>query len=182
MRRISRFVSVTASVLVLAGLAACGSVPMDNQSSYPAPAYPSQSPYPSQYPNQYPTQSQYPAQNQQGNYVEYGRVNNIEVFQGQPQAQTPGIGAVLGGVAGAVVGRQIGGGSGRDFATIAGAVGGAVAGNAIQNNNRNANVSQTYRVTVQLDNGGARAYDVPATGELRIGDRVRIQNNQLFRY
>ncbi|NDP63853.1 glycine zipper 2TM domain-containing protein [Polaromonas sp.] len=197
MRRISRFVSVTASVLVLAGLAACGTVPMDNQgqmSSYPAPAYPGQSPYPSQYPNQYPTQSQYPAQpqypgqtqyptqNPQGNYVEYGRVNNIEVFQNQPQAQGPGLGAVLGGVAGAVVGRQIGGGSGRDFATIAGAVGGAVAGNAIQNNNRNANVSQTYRVTVQLDNGGARAYDVPATGELRIGDRVRIQNNQLFRY
>jgi len=182
MRRISRFASVTASVLVLAGLAACGSVPMDNQASYPAPAYPGQSPYPSQYPNQYPTQSQYPAQNQQGNYVEYGRVNNIEVFQGQPQAQGPGLGAVLGGVAGAVVGRQIGGGTGRDFATIAGAVGGAVAGNAIQNNNRNANVSQTYRVTVQLDNGGARAYDVPATGELRIGDRVRIQNNQLFRY
>lgn len=188
MRRVSRLVSVTASVLVLAGLAACGTVPMDNRSSYPAPAYPGQSPYPNQYPNQYPTQSQYPAQsqypgqNQQGNYVEYGRVNNIEVFQGQPQAQGPGIGAVLGGVAGAVVGRQIGGGTGRDFATIAGAVGGAVAGNAIQNNNRNANVSQTYRVTVQLDNGGARAYDVPTTGELRIGDRVRIQNNQLFRY
>jgi len=184
MRRVSRLVSVTASVLVLAGLAACGTVPMDNRSSYPAPAYPGQSPYPNQYPtqSQYPAQSQYPGQNQQGNYVEYGRVNNIEVFQGQPQAQGPGIGAVLGGVAGAVVGRQIGGGTGRDFATIAGAVGGAVAGNAIQNNNRNANVSQTYRVTVQLDNGGARAYDVPTTGELRIGDRVRIQNNQLFRY
>ena len=191
MRRTSRLVSITASVLVLAGLAACGSVPMDNQgqmSSYPAPAYPGQSPYPSQYPNQYPAQSQYPgqtqypAQNQQGNYSEYGRINNIEVFQGQQQAQSSGLGAVLGGVAGAVVGSRFGGGSGRDFATIAGAVGGAVAGNAIQNNNRSPNVSQSYRVTVQLDNGGARAYDVPATGELRIGDRVRIQNNQLFRY
>ena len=203
MRRISRFASVTVSVLVLAGLAACGTVPLDNQgqvSSYPAPAYPGQNPYPSQYPNQYPAQSQYPGQSQypaqpqypaqsqypgqnpQGNYSEYGRVNNIEMFQGQPQAQTPGLGAVLGGVAGAVVGSRFGGGSGRDFAAIAGAVGGAVAGNAIQNNNRNPNVSQTYRVTVQLDNGGARAYDVPATGELRIGDRVRIQNNQLFRY
>ena len=83
---------------------------------------------------------------------------------------------------GAVVGSRFGGGSGRDFAAIAGAVGGAVAGNAIQNNNRIPNVSQTYRVTVQLDNGGARAYDVPATGELRIGDRGRIQNTQLFRY
>ncbi|MBG6071210.1 MULTISPECIES: glycine zipper 2TM domain-containing protein [unclassified Polaromonas] len=189
MQRTSRFVSITASVLVLAGLAACGTVPMDNQgqvSSYPAPTYPGQTQYPgqSQYPaqTQYPGQTQYPAQNQQGNYSEYGRVNNIEVFQGQAQAQTPGLGAVLGGVAGAVVGSRFGGGSGRDFAAIAGAVGGAVAGNAIQNNNRSPNVSQTYRVTVQLDNGGARAYDVPATGELRIGDRVRIQNNQLFRY
>lgn len=183
--RFPRFLSITASVLVLAGLAACGSVPMNNpgqMSSYPASGYPSQSPYPNQYPNQYPAQTQYPAQNQQANYVEYGRVNNIEFLQGQQQAQGPGLGAVLGGVAGAVVGRQIGGGTGRDIATIAGAVGGAVAGNAIQNNNRNAVASQTYRVTVQLDNGGVRAYDVPATGELRIGDRVRVQNNQIFRY
>ncbi|MDB5884943.1 MAG: 17 kDa surface antigen [Polaromonas sp.] len=183
--RFPRFLKTTASVLVVAGLAACGSVPMNNPgqtSSYPSSGYPSQSAYPNQYPNQYPAQTQYPAQNQHGNYVEYGRVNNIEVLQTQQQAQGPGLGAVLGGVAGAVVGRQIGGGTGRDIATIAGAVGGAVAGNAIQNNNRNADVVQTYRVTVQLDNGGARAYDVPATGELRIGDRVRVQNNQLFRY
>lgn len=183
MNRISRFATMTASVLALATLAACGNVPMNNpgqMSSYPAPVSPGQ--YPAQYPNQYPAQTQYPGQNPQVSQIEYGRVNNIEVFQNQPQAQGPGLGAVLGGVAGGVVGRQIGGGSGRDLATIAGVVGGAVAGNAIQNNNRNANVSQTYRVTVQLDNGGARAYDVPATGELRVGDRVRIQNNQLFRY
>lgn len=186
MRRVSRFISVTSSVLVLAGLAACGTVPMDSQmGSYPSSTYPTQGPgpYPAQYPNQYPAQTQYPAQNQnQGNYVEYGRVNNIEIFQGQQQVQRPGLGAVIGGVTGAVVGRQIGGGSGRDLATIAGAVGGAVAGNAIQNNNRDANAGQVYRVTVQLDNGSARAYDVPPTGDLRIGDRVRIQNGQLFRY
>jgi len=184
MRRVSRFISVTSSVLVLAGLAACGTVPMDSQgqmSSYPASTYPSQGQYPNQYPNQYPAQAQYPAQNQQGNYAEYGRVSNIEVFQTQQQAQGSGLGAVLGGVAGAVVGHQIGGGSGRDAATLAGAVGGAFAGNAIEKN-RNPNVSQTYRVTVQLDNGAARAYDIPATGELRIGDRVRVQNGQLFRY
>lgn len=186
MNRISRFASMTASVLVLAGLAACGSVPMNNSqmSSYPAPAYPGQAPsqYPNQYPGQYPAQTQYPGQNQQqGNYTEYGRVNNIEVFQTQQQAQGSGLGAVIGGVTGGVVGRQIGGGSGRDLATIAGVVGGAVAGNAIERN-RSPNVSQAYRVTVQLDNGGARAYDVPATGELRIGDRVRINNGQLSRY
>ena len=189
MRLASRFISMTSSVLALAGLAACGSVPMDSQgqmSSYPASSYPNQNQYPAQYPNQYPAQNQYPvqnqypAQNQQGNYVEYGRVTNVEVFQTQQQAQGSGLGAVLGGVAGAVVGHQIGAGTGRDVATVAGAVGGAVAGNAIEKN-RNPNVSQAYRVTVQLDNGGARAYDVPSTGDLRIGDRVRVQNGQLFR-
>ena len=201
MSRTSRFLSVTSSALVLAGLAACGTVPMDSQgqmSSYPGATYPSQTQYPgqypsqypnqnpgqypNQYPNQYPAQSQYPAQNQQGNYVEYGRVNNIEVFQTQQQqAQGSGLGAILGGVAGAVVGHQFGGGSGRDVATVAGALGGAVAGNAIEKN-RNPSVGQAYRVTVQMDRGGARAYDLPSTGELRIGDRVRVQNGQLFRY
>lgn len=190
MRRASRFISVASSVLVLAGLAACGAVPMDSQgqmssypnSNYPAQGqYPTQGQYPAQYPNQYPSQAQYPVQNQQGNSVEYGRVNNIEVFQTQQQAQGTGLGAVLGGVAGAVVGHQFGGGTGRDVATVAGAVGGAVAGNAIEKN-RNPNMSQAYRVTVQLDNGSGRTYDLPTTGDLRIGDRVRIQNGQLFRY
>lgn len=184
MRRASRLFSVASAVLLLAGLAACNTVPMGPQgqmSSYPASTYPAQGQYPAQYPNQYPAQTQYPAQNQQGNYAEYGRVSNIEAFQTQQQAQGSGLGAVLGGVAGAVVGRQIGGGTGRDVATVAGALGGAVAGNAIEKN-RNPNVSQAYRVTVQMDNGGPRAYDVPATGELRVGDRVRVQGGQLFRY
>ena len=105
----------------------------------------------------------------------------MEVFQTQEQARGTGLGAILGGVAGGVIGHQIGRGTGRDVATVAGAVGGAVAGNAIEKN-RNPNISQVYRVTVQLDNGPARAYDVPSTGDLRIGDRVRIQNGQLFRY
>ena len=193
MSRTSRFLSVTSCTLALAGLAACGTVPMDSQSqmsSYPAATYPSpnqypgQRPgqYPSQYPNQYPAQSQYPVQNQQGNYAEYGRINNIEAFQTQQQqAQGSGLGTVLGGVAGAVVGHQFGGGRGRDVATVAGALGGAVAGNSIEKN-RNPGVNQVYRVTVQMDNGGARAYEISATGDLRIGDRVRVQNGQLFRY
>jgi outer membrane lipoprotein SlyB len=193
MRHASRLVSLTASLLVVAGLSACGSVPMDSQGpmssypSYPGSSYPNQNQYPNQYPsqnqypNQYPSQTQYPGQNQQGNFVEYGRVSNIEVFQAQQQAQGSGLGAILGGVAGAVVGHQIGGGTGRDVATVAGAVGGAVAGNAIEKG-RNPNGSQSYRVNVQMDHGGVRSYDVPSTGELRIGDRVRVQNGQIFRY
>lgn len=188
MSHVSRFASLASSIVLVAGLAACDTMPMGPQgqtSGYPGQPqpYPAQYPnqYPSQYPNQNPGQAQYPAQNRQGNYVEYGRVTNMEVFQTQEQGRGTGLGAVLGGVAGAVVGHQIGGGTGRDLATVAGAVGGAVAGNAIEKN-RNTGAGQAYRVTVQLDNGGARAYDLPSTGELRIGDRVRIQDGQLFRY
>lgn len=170
MRHAFRFIPVASSVLLVAGLAACGSTPMYSQtpSSYPATTYPATS---------------YPTQNQPSNYyVEYGRVSNIEVLQTQgQQAQGTGVGAVLGGVAGAVIGHQIGGGGGRDVATVIGAVGGAVAGNAIEKN-RAPGVSQAYRITVQLDKGGARAYDVPSYGDLRISDRVRIENGQLFRY
>lgn len=179
MRHASRLVSATACALVLAGLSACGSVPLGG--SYPAQTqYPSQ--YPSQYPAQYPGQAQYPAQTPQSNVIEYGRVTNVQVLQTQQEAQGSGVGAILGGVAGAVVGRQIGGGTGRDIATVAGAVGGAMAGNAIEKSRNAGNVTQSYRVTVQLDNGGARAYDLSSTGDLRIGDRVRIQNGQLLRY
>lgn len=161
MRKTSRFFSVATSAILLAGLAACGTAPMSSPSSgYPTSSYPTQSP--------------------QGYYVEYGRVSNVEVIRTQEQGKGSGIGAVLGGVAGAVVGHQIGGGHGRDAATVVGAVGGAVAGNAIEKN-RNTNVRETYRVSVQLDNGVSRAYDVPSYGDLRIGDRVRIENGQLFR-
>ncbi|EJL88086.1 putative outer membrane lipoprotein [Polaromonas sp. CF318] len=176
MRNTSRFISSASMVLALAALAACAPMnpPPTSDANYP-PAYPNTASYPNQ---TYPAGS-YPA-NQQNRYVEYGRVSNVEVFRTPEQARSSGIGAILGGVAGAVVGHQIGGGTGKDVATVAGAVGGAVAGNAIERN-RNTTVRETYRVSVQLDNGTGRAYDVPSTGDLRIGDRVRIENGLLYR-
>ena len=98
MSHISRFTSIVSTVVLAAGLAACDTLPMGPQgqrSSYPnqPQPYPAQYPnqYPSQYPNQYPSQGQYPAQNPQGNSVEYGRVTNMEVFQ----VQEPGNGGLL---------------------------------------------------------------------------------------
>ena len=175
MRNTPRFISSTCAVLALAGLAACAPMsPQVSDANYPA-TYPNTASYPNQ---TYPAGT-YPS-NQQNRYVEYGRVSNVEVFRTQEPAKGSGVGAILGGVAGAVVGHQIGGGTGKDVATVAGAVGGAVAGNAIERN-RNTTVRETYRVSVQLDNGTGRAYDVPSTGDLRIGDRVRIENGLLYR-
>ncbi|MFS2036199.1 glycine zipper 2TM domain-containing protein [Polaromonas sp. CT11-55] len=182
MQNTSRFISSASVVLALATLAACAPMnpPPTSDASYP-PAYPNTASYPNQtYPaGTYPAGT-YPA-NQQNRYVEYGRVSNVEVFRTQEQARSSGVGAILGGVAGAVVGHQIGGGTGKDVATVVGAVGGAVAGNAIEKNRNPGAVRETYRVSVQLDNGTGRAYDVPSTGDLRIGDRVRIENGLLYR-
>ncbi len=170
MRNISRLVSVTSSAVLVASLAACVAPPTQNPpvATYPTTTYPATS---------------YP-QGSQANFAEYGRVSNVEVLRTPDQpASTSGVGAVLGGVAGAAVGSQIGGGSGRTAATVIGAVGGAVAGNAIERNRAaaNVNVRESYRVSVQMDNGTSRAYEVPSFGELRIGDRVKIENNQLLR-
>ncbi len=165
-----RLLTLAASAAALTTLVACA--PMNGPMNAPVQgsAYPTSS---------YPA-STYPNQSGQANYVEYGRVSNIEVLHSQGQNQGPGIGAVLGGVAGALVGSQIGGGNGRTAATVVGAVGGAVAGNAIEKN-RSTGGPESYRVSIQLDNGGTRAYEVTSPGELRPGDRVRIENNQLLR-
>ena len=173
MKKFSRTASVTAAVLVVATLGACA--PMSPQNTYPSASYPQGTSSTGVYPA-----GSYPASNQQSAYVEYGRVSNVEVLQSQGQAQGSGVGAIIGGIAGAVVGSQIGGGSGKTAATVVGGLGGAVAGNAIEKN-RPGNVTETYRVSVQMDNGSYRSYDLPASGQMRIGDRVRIENGQLFR-
>lgn len=157
----SRLVSVASSAVMLATLVACA--PMN-----PAPV------------SSYPT---YPATtNTQGAYVEYGRVNNVEIIRAQQPSAGPGVGAVIGGVAGAVVGSQIGSGNARTAAIVIGAVGGAVAGNAIERSRTaNAAAGESYRISVQVDNGSMRTYDMTSYGDLRIGDRVRIENGQVYR-
>ena len=55
-----------------------------------------------------------------------------------------------------------------------------MAGNAIEGRN-NQEYVQGYRLSVQLDQGGYRVYDVSSPGDLRIGDRVRLYNGQISR-
>jgi uncharacterized protein YcfJ len=112
--------------------------------------------------------------------VEYGRVTNIEYFAGGVSRSAPNVGgAILGAVAGAVIGHQIGGGAGRDAATVLGGVGGAAVGSQV---GRTTTVADAfYRVTVQTDAGVTRYYDVPASGDLRVGDRVRIDSGVIYR-
>jgi outer membrane lipoprotein SlyB len=111
-------------------------------------------------------------------YGEYGRVSSIELV---PVASRPsGAGAILGAVIGGVVGNQFGSGSGKALATGAGIIGGAVAGNAVEG--RNKGDDEVYRVWVRLDNGTMRSLDFQRIDDLRVGDRVRYDGGQLYRY
>lgn len=184
----TRLASIASVTALAAMLAACGTVDPYGQNNYPGSAPVSS--YPSTYPSStYPSStypSGYPAATT-SNFVEYGRIANIELVQA-PQGATSSnnspAGALIGGAVGAVLGNQIGRGDGRTAATVLGAVGGAFAGNQIAKNrdgSYNSATGAVYRVSVQTDNGQWRSYEVSATGDLRVGDRVRIENNVLYR-
>lgn len=106
-----------------------------------------------------------------------GQVSSIEPITETPKAT--GVGAVAGGVLGGVLGHQIGNGTGRDVATVAGAVGGAVVGNKIEKSRSEKVVG--YRVHVTLDNGEQRTFEQSGSTGLRVGDRVRVDGNQVRR-
>jgi outer membrane lipoprotein SlyB len=144
--------------------------------------------YDSQYGNQYGNQpanqygSQYgnqPANQYGGQYgAQYGTISNISPISGATGAS--GIaGTVVGALVGGVVGNQFGGGHGRDAATVIGALGGAYAGNQI---GQRMGQPAGYRIDVQLSDGSMRAFNVPTPGDLRPGDRVQVNGNQLSRY
>ena len=159
----TRPLAMGASLLALATLTACVA---------PQPVYQT---------SRYPYQPTYPVA--QSPYVEYGHVANIEVIRSQTAgAGTSGGGAVAGGVVGGVLGNQIGHGSGRAAATALGVIGGALLGNNIEANANAPRVYESYRVSIQTDNGAYRSFDVPSPGDLRIGDRVRIDGGQISRF
>jgi outer membrane lipoprotein SlyB len=166
-----RTLASIASVTVLAAtLAACGTVDPYGANNYPVSS--TTTTYPSTYPNAVVT----------SNAVEFGRVSNIEMIAANTAPRgNHTAGTIIGGVVGAALGNTIGSGSGRAAATVLGAVGGAVVGNRIAQNRDGTYDSNVYRISVQTDTGAWRSYDVSATGDLRVGDRVRIENNVLYR-
>lgn len=150
---------------------AYGSQPQYAQPAYAQPSY-AQPAYAQ------PSYSE-PAYAQPGGYgVQYGTVAGIQPIGG---ATSPSgvAGTLVGAVVGGVLGNQIGRGHGRDAATVIGALGGAVAGNQI---GQNMGQPSGYRVDIQLNDGTMRSFDMQTPGDLRPGDRVRVDGNQLSRY
>jgi len=167
--RTTRLATLAGGTALAALLSACGTSPMVvNQ--YPAPVtYPTTT---------VTTPAATAAPMQVG--AEYGRVSNIEYFPGGTARSGPNIGgAIIGAVAGAVLGNQIGSGSGRDAATVLGGAAGAAVGSQV---GRTTSMTDAiYRITLTTDQGVTRVYDVPATGDLRVGDRVRVESGVIYR-
>ena len=106
-----------------------------------------------------------------------GYVDRIEVVK---QGDSHNIaGTVIGGIVGGLIGSQIGSGRGNTAATIAGAAGGAIAGHEIQGRRRASN--ETFRVTIRLDNGSYQTVTQENIMDLRPGDRVRVDGNNIYR-
>jgi outer membrane lipoprotein SlyB len=112
----------------------------------------------------------------------YGVVEAIDVTQGGVEGIAGtgiGVGSILGGVVGGVLGHQVGGGKGKDVATVAGLVGGAVAGHEIE---KRTSQSESYQVRVRLDRGGYQVLAPQSISDLHVGDRVRVDGEQVSRY
>jgi outer membrane lipoprotein SlyB len=107
-----------------------------------------------------------------------GVVHSIDRVRAE--SQTSGGGAVVGGAIGGLIGNQIEHGHRKAVATTVGVVAGALIGNQIEKNRQGR--QDVYRVTVKVDRGGFAQFDYASLNDLRVGDRVRIENNQLYRW
>jgi outer membrane lipoprotein SlyB len=119
-----------------------------------------------------------------GSYAQYGVVQSIEVVQ-QAADSGPGnlgAGAIAGAVVGGILGHQVGGGNGNTAATVLGAAGGAYAGNAIEKNNQAEQMVSVYKFTLRMNDGGYQAFTQASAADIRVGDRVQVDNGVLRRY
>jgi outer membrane lipoprotein SlyB len=129
--------------------------------------------------NNYGSGPTYPqSSNAGGAYSAYGVVQSIELVR---QNNTGGsVGMIAGAVVGGLLGHQVGGGSGKTAATVIGAAGGAYAGNEIQKGNQQQ--ADAYKFTIRMRDGSYQTVMQTTNPDIRVGDRVQIDNGVARRY
>lgn len=129
-------------------------------------------------PNSYDSGTAYPQSNSGGGaYTGYGVVQSIDLVR---QGSTGIGGAIVGGVVGGIIGHQVGGGQGNTAATVLGAAGGAYAGHEIEK--RNQPQADAYKFTIRMRDGSYQTVTQTSIDDIRVGDRVRIDNGVARRY
>jgi outer membrane lipoprotein SlyB len=84
------------------------------------------------------------------------------------------------GVVGGIVGSQVGEGQGKTAATVLGAAGGAYVGHEMEK--RSQQQTQAYRFTIRMSNGAVQTMTQTTLADIRVGDRVMIENGVARRY
>lgn len=109
-------------------------------------------------------------------YAQVGQVVRIDHVHARNN--TTGAGALAGGLAGAAFGRQFGSSSdGKAMGTFLGAIAGIFIGNEIEKDQTGR--QGVVRISVALDDGSQRSFDYRDAGDLRVGDRVRVEGGRL---
>jgi outer membrane lipoprotein SlyB len=148
------------------GLSACSSPPpYSNTAGYPESRYPD---------------SRYPSATYPDNRARYGYVEAVEVVPAETRSTGPGIGAIGGAIAGGVLGSQIGHGAGRAAAAVGGAVAGGVIGHEVEQRVKGPDQPTMYRFRVKMDDGSYQSFTQETHDNIRVGDRVRIENGRVW--
>lgn len=133
-------------------------------------------------PRSYPDETYQGNTQSQHNYSGYGVVTSIEGTQQGYRGIAGsgyGLGTVAGAVIGGVAGNQVGSGKGNTAATIVGSAGGAYIGHQLEKRNQPA---PGYEITIRMSNGEYQTLSQATPGDLRVGDRVRVENGSWQRY
>ena len=119
--------------------------------------------------------------NASSNYTQYGVVQSIDLVRHDGIGGTGiGVGTIAGAVVGGIVGNQIGSGQGNTAATVLGAAGGAYAGNQLEK--RNQQQTDGYKFTIRMRDGSYQTLTQTTNADIRVGDRVQIDNGVARRY
>jgi outer membrane lipoprotein SlyB len=111
----------------------------------------------------------------------YGTVQAIDQLRNENSGSSIGIGTVAGAVVGGLLGHQVGDGKGNTAATVIGVAGGALIGHEFDK--RNQAQREGYRLTIRMEDGSYQSIEQNADFvDLRVGDRVRIDNGNVRRY
>ena len=123
-----------------------------------------------------------------GVYSGYGVVQSIDLVQQGSTGNTGiggsgiGIGTIAGAVVGGIVGNQVGSGRGNTAATVVGAAGGAYVGHEIDKRQQQPKTADLYRFNIRMDSGSYQTLTQNTVADLRVGDRVQIDNGIVRRY
>lgn len=131
--------------------------------------------YRSGYDDNYPQNN-----NSRQSYSRYGVVQSVELVRPENNNTDIGLGTLAGAVVGGIVGNQVGAGRGNTAATVIGAAGGAYVGHELEKRPRQQ--ADAHRLNIRMEDGSHQSVIQSPEADIRVGDRVQVDNGVARRY